>query len=1053
MQDDAQQPGKNTANLLMTTFTEGLRDLPTDAVTRVKNFLLEYLGHPQQPVPFGGRSRDFASLDGWLEDTQAEPYLLIAAPAGRGKSALLLRWCQHLITHQSLAIAYFPVSIRFRTNLAGTTFPALTALLASLHGEHIPDDPNVSEEVWRGLLAAYLVRPLPAGKRLLLVLDGVDEAADWSADAHLFPQNPPPGLRIVISARSLANDHGNQTWLQRLGWEREGFARTLELSPLDRSGVANVLLQMGFPLDLLSQRNEMISELYRLSEGDPLLVRLYVDELWKRGEQTIQFTTTDLRSIQPGLTGYFELWWKDQRQLWGADAPQREEAIQTMLDLLACALGPLSKKDLISLTAGQENFSAAELELHLAPLARFVTGDGIHQGYVFSHPRLGNYFYEERLNPTERQAIEQRFLRWGEQTLLALNADQLAPRAASPYIIQYYGVHLVRSQATTETLLALVSHGWQQAWETLDRAQAGFLADVERARKAAEQADKAAMACSEVLPFLGAEIRCLLCQVSVNSRTNSISPRLMSEAVKTGIWTPAQGLACIRLLHELAPRAVELVGLAAFVQEPLRTDILHEALDTAMAIKDDYLRFDALLALAHGLPEELLAHILDSIQDFEDEADRGGMLAEIAPFISPYPGLLERFMLMVQAIEEEEYQSLAFTGLAATPLPTGQQANLLATIQSLQEERYRIQALLALVPHLPEEALQQVAQQTDSIQDGLLRMRLLAELALYLPAPEVLQETLKLEREIEDRDYRVELLVKLAPLLQVDTLQYALDEINYLWDERARASALAALTPSMPDELLPDLLQAILKLKSEEERTNILLPLLPRLSHDLLEKVLACAHLTWDEGCRATLLAQLGTAMPESLLPQLLEAILTIKDPGYRVWVLAELEAPLQDNLATSAFNLPATFQAMSGREERLQTFLAIAPRLSNTALARLFEFMLTEIFYFAWHSRSEEEQTHILTKLGGRLPSDQLPRALETVQSFVNEADQAQVLQVLAPQLHGPLLSAALAIVRNMQEPEKRAQVLEALVATLPAEQKKRSHTRNDPGAPDHQR
>src|SRR5579883_1592181 len=76
------------------TLTEGLRDLPTDDVARVQHFLAEYLGDARHPVPFGGRERDFERLDTWLANRQAPPYLLLAAPAGRGKSALLLRWCR-----------------------------------------------------------------------------------------------------------------------------------------------------------------------------------------------------------------------------------------------------------------------------------------------------------------------------------------------------------------------------------------------------------------------------------------------------------------------------------------------------------------------------------------------------------------------------------------------------------------------------------------------------------------------------------------------------------------------------------------------------------------------------------------------------------------------------------------------------------------------------------------------------------------------------------------------------------------------------------------------
>jgi len=40
------------------------------------------------------------------------------------------------------------------------------------------------------------------------------------------------------------------------------------------------LRQMGFPLDRLSTRVDIVANL-SLSEGDPLLVRLYVDDLWE----------------------------------------------------------------------------------------------------------------------------------------------------------------------------------------------------------------------------------------------------------------------------------------------------------------------------------------------------------------------------------------------------------------------------------------------------------------------------------------------------------------------------------------------------------------------------------------------------------------------------------------------------------------------------------------------------------------------------------------------------------------------------------------------------
>lgn len=68
------------------------RYLPTFE-TAIQNFLTLYLGKPgEPPVPFGGREEELTILNRWLFSEKSPPYLLLTAPAGRGKSALLVRW-------------------------------------------------------------------------------------------------------------------------------------------------------------------------------------------------------------------------------------------------------------------------------------------------------------------------------------------------------------------------------------------------------------------------------------------------------------------------------------------------------------------------------------------------------------------------------------------------------------------------------------------------------------------------------------------------------------------------------------------------------------------------------------------------------------------------------------------------------------------------------------------------------------------------------------------------------------------------------------------------
>lgn len=60
--------------------------------SKLKDFLGFYLGTDEQPKAFGGRDADIARLNQWLFDLSAADRLLLVAPAGRGKSALLVHW-------------------------------------------------------------------------------------------------------------------------------------------------------------------------------------------------------------------------------------------------------------------------------------------------------------------------------------------------------------------------------------------------------------------------------------------------------------------------------------------------------------------------------------------------------------------------------------------------------------------------------------------------------------------------------------------------------------------------------------------------------------------------------------------------------------------------------------------------------------------------------------------------------------------------------------------------------------------------------------------------
>ncbi len=132
-------------------FAAPVRVLSTDYAGRVEIFLHEYLGTPEHPVPFGGREAELRALSAWLEDGDAPPYLLLTAPAGRGKSALLVRWAAGLRAREDVAVVFAPVSIRFNTNLYGVTFAILAAQLARVYGKKRPEK-DETPEMWRAFV-------------------------------------------------------------------------------------------------------------------------------------------------------------------------------------------------------------------------------------------------------------------------------------------------------------------------------------------------------------------------------------------------------------------------------------------------------------------------------------------------------------------------------------------------------------------------------------------------------------------------------------------------------------------------------------------------------------------------------------------------------------------------------------------------------------------------------------------------------------------------------------------------------------------------------------
>lgn len=910
---------------------QGINDLPTRYDGVVRNFLEYYLGSTNQPAPFGGRNDALAMLDLWLADPHAPPYALLAAPAGRGKSALLAHWISRLAQRDDVHVIYFPISIRFNSNRDSVVFAALAARIAHVYGEKMTRANDAQE--YRGVFVDYLRRTPPDGKPLLVVLDGLDEAAGWEVGADLFPMIPPSHLRVIACARTRAHDSEGRGWLTQLGWESHQ-AQRLDVAKLELAGVRDVLRKMGNPLDQLAPRFDMVAKLHELSQGDPLLVRLYVEMLLPLGVQAATFQLNDLLKLRPGLKAFFDRWFDEQKKLWsstGLATIQRDQAVNSLLNLCALAHGPLRRDDILAL-APNELPDTSTIEWAAVTLNRFLIGDGtLANGYVFGHPRL-SYYFAERLSDKERRAWQRRFLGYGQDTLIALETSQIKPKEASPYAVRYYCSHMNDIQIP-HNFYALVCEGWLRAWEWIEGSPDGFLSDVRHAWATAE---------SEGAPALGQIIRAALCFSSLVSLSMKIDSDLLSACTQADLISSKLALSLARAKPEMNERFHCLVSLLPLLSALEQEPVLGELLTIARTINcDNKKRIGMLVAVAGHLSDEqrlsMFEEVLNEAHEISDEWEYAETLTLIIQHLSPYQHLQEptKLLAIVSKISDIGWRAKALSALAER-LPSKQQ--LPVYIEALENVRrigaigWRTEVLTTVVGHLPIEEIElntKVLEETSKFVSEKWHIEVSTALSKRLPVKHllpakkqvsVLKEELAALRSIDDEWRRAEALAAVAKWLSLDervlVLKKSLLILQSVNDEWDRSDGLVEITKYLPSDVLNlhvEMLIMSLCFGDTEHRERALRAVVERLP----SKVLA-------------------------LLDEVIAAVFEIKDKEYSDKILTHIsEYPLSSarNLLIENLTILLIYWGKKDNSELVET---IVQSLSLEEI-ELFDEMLTE--------------------------------------------------------------------------------------------------------------
>ncbi|MBT3155516.1 serine protease [Streptomyces sp. CHD11] len=793
----------------------GLTAFSASYAGRIENFLVEYLGRDGAPVPFGGRDLQMNMLTAWLADPQAAPYALVAAEAGRGKSALLVRWAREVMRQERAHVVVVPVSIRFNTAQAGVVFPALATRLGEVYGEP-PGATDMSAEQWKETCLGYLRRPPPDGRPLLVVMDGLDEATDWQPGPDLFPAAPGRGVRVLASARHLAGGTDDRGWLARLNWD--SLAVSLPLPPMDRDGVRQVLHAMGDPLAGLATKVDVVSELYRLSEGDPLLVRLYVEALLPYGERAAAINADELPSISTGLEGYFSRWWDEQERQWrdrNRNPTAERQDLEDFLNVLACALGPLGHDDLTGIMP--RPLSWLRLRALTSEVGRFVIGDGRDTGFVYSHPRLGMYF-RELMGQVERDAWDERFLAHGRR---ALAQAREGTTAVPPYAVRFHGAHLERAQAPDEDLYALVDGGWLRACQALEGGDSTFLNDSERAwRRAEARCDERAFE----VRFLSA-----LARASVAARSDGIPVALVDMAARAGILPPAQALALCRRMTYEHRRSAAVVRLA----EVVGPEWLDECVAVAATVRATARRSATLAGLSPYLHEQSARRAVTVARSLEASCPRAIALAALSVRL-PWD---ERLALAGEALD---------------------------SCAADEDGVRRGRALVLMASHLPENLLPRAVRLARRTPDPLIAIRSLCALARHLSKVEAraaVEEARGRQEEVASVSHNVRARFALAEFAAPEKRDDLLSELVHVtpqvrhsllidarpWLERSVASLPSAIYDDLRNTPPADSEELVAALPGSVRR-RLCGDLEVRGGDDRIESLLFHAHLLAAEG-------------------------------------------------------------------------------------------------------------------------------------------------------------------------------------------------------------
>ncbi|MEZ5996830.1 MAG: AAA family ATPase, partial [Hyphomonadaceae bacterium] len=397
---------------------------------------------------FFGREDDFERLNEFI-DTNERAVIVVAGPAGAGKSALLARWIQRIEAVGDSAIVRHFVS----NNYGATTDPidALRHLLAQIRemdgyragpsAGTIPTD----QRTLLDMLTARLAQPAPDGHKLLLVLDGLDELDAPLLDTFVR-SDLGRGNYIVVSGRA---DVGAlpivlSPWLA-MGLDDGSRPKRFDIAGLSRGDVAEWLSARISGLSI-GELARLADDVYQSADGLAVFAYFLIDHL-----SSLEDGRAAVASVPPNFGTFVQ----DQlARLRSAVGRRWSPGVDALFSVLSICEGAIVEEELRSYFEfrgrADQRFPVFEGLHALDPrITRWLSihgdfgGDGSSVSVAMYHPRLTAEF-RRALGASATQA-HVRLIDWMRE-----NVPATGDGGACGYALRHLPKHLISTQRLSE---------------------------------------------------------------------------------------------------------------------------------------------------------------------------------------------------------------------------------------------------------------------------------------------------------------------------------------------------------------------------------------------------------------------------------------------------------------------------------------------------------------------------------------------------------------------------------------------------------------------------